>query len=92
MYLVQLGRELVLMVDTIIEGMTVAVDAFKNDWEVDVINTITGEVVVSLRDGSVPYFSAAIHETLQLKKLFEQTVNIKRFIALKKLKNFLTNI
>lgn len=64
MYLVQLGREHVLMVDTIIEGMAIAVDAFKNDWEVDVINAITGEIVVSLRDGRVPYFSTAIHEAL----------------------------
>ena len=29
MYLVQLGREFVLPMDTIVEGMTVAVDAFK---------------------------------------------------------------
>lgn len=64
MYLVQLGRERVLVVDTIVEGMTVAVNAFKDDWEVDVINAITGEVVVSLRDDRVPYFSTAIHETL----------------------------
>lgn len=64
MYLVQLGRESVLIVDTIVEGMTVAVNAFKDNWEVDVINAITGEVVVSLRDGRIPYFSAAIHETL----------------------------
>lgn len=65
MYLVQLGREFVLPMDTIVEGMTVAVDAFKSGWEVDVINSTTGEVMVSLRDGEVPYFSSSIHEVIQ---------------------------
>lgn len=64
MYLVQLGREFVLPMDTIVEGMTVAVDAFKSGWEVDVINSTTGEVMVSLRDGEVPYFSSSIHEAI----------------------------
>lgn len=64
MYLVQLGREFVLPVATIVEGMTVAVDAFKSGWEVDVINTMTGEVMVSLRDAEVPYFSTSIHEVI----------------------------
>ena len=65
MYLVQLGRGLILPVDTIVEGMTIAVSAFKSDWEVDVINAMTGEVIVSLRDGKVPYFSTGIHEVFQ---------------------------
>lgn len=64
MYLVQLGREFVLPMDTIVEGMTVAVDAFKLGWEVDVVNSMTGEVMVSLRDGKVPYFSASIKEVI----------------------------
>ena len=64
MYLVQLGKEFVLLVDTIVEGMKVAVGAFKSGWEVDVVNIITGEVMVSLRDGVVPYFSTSIHEVL----------------------------
>lgn len=64
MYLVQLGRDFVLPMDTIVEGMTVAVDAFKSGWEVDVINSMTGEVMVSLRDGKVPYFSASIKEII----------------------------
>ena len=64
MYLVQLGREFVLPMDTIVEGMTVAVDAFKSGWEVDVVNSMTGEVMVSLRDGKVPYFSASIKEVV----------------------------
>ena len=64
MYLVQLGRDFVLPMDTIVEGMTVAVNAFKSGWEVDVINSTTGEVMVSLRDGKVPYFSSSIHEVI----------------------------
>lgn len=64
MYLVQLGQEFVLPMNTIVEGMTVAVDAFKAGWEVDVINSMTGEVMVSLRDGKVPYFSASIKEVI----------------------------
>ena len=65
MYLVQLGREFILPVDTLVEGMSVAVGAFKSGWEVDVINTMTGEVMVSLRDGEIPYFSTGIHEVIQ---------------------------
>lgn len=62
MYLVQLGKEFTLPVDTLVEAMTVAVCAYKHNWEVDVINCYTGEVMVSLRDGVDPYFSTAIHE------------------------------
>ena len=65
MYLVQLGRDFVLPMDTIVEGMTVAVNAFKSGWEVDIINSTTGEVMVSLRDGEVPYFSSSIHEVIE---------------------------
>ena len=64
MYLVQLGREINLPVDTLVEGMAVAVNAFKRGWEVDVINVTTGEVMLSLRDGEVPYFSTSIHEVV----------------------------
>lgn len=64
MYLVQLGKEFSLPVDTIVEGMAVAVGAFKSGWEVDVINTTTGEVMVSLQDGEIPYFSTGIHEVI----------------------------
>ena len=64
MYLVELGREFILPVDTIVEGMTVAINAFKSDWEVDVINSTTGEVMLSLRDGKVPYFSSSIREVI----------------------------
>ena len=64
MYVVQLGREFMLPVDTLVEGMTVAVGAFKSGWEVNVINTMTGEVMVSLRDGEIPYFSTGIHEVI----------------------------
>lgn len=62
MYLVMLGLEFVVPVDTLTEGMSLAVDAFKNGWETDIINPFTGEIMVSLRDGETPYFSTAIHE------------------------------
>ena len=64
MYLVQLGREFTLRVDTIVEGMSIAVGVFKSGWEVGVVNTMTGEILVSLRDGEVPYFSTSIHEII----------------------------
>ena len=64
MYLLLLGRDFILPMDTIIDGMTVAVDAFKSGWEVDVINSMTGEVMLSLRDRKVPYFSSRIHEVI----------------------------
>ena len=64
MYLVKLGREFTLSVDTIVEGMSLAVDAFKLGWGVDVINTMTGEVMVSLSDEEAPYFSTSIHEVI----------------------------
>ena len=67
MYLVLLGRDFILPMDTIIDGMTVAVDAFKSGWEVDVINSTTGEVMLSLRDRKVPYFSSSIHKIIQVK-------------------------
>ena len=65
MYVVELGKEIRLQVDRLVEGMTVAVSAFKSGWEVDVINTMTGEVMVSLCDAEVPYFSTGIHEVIQ---------------------------
>ena len=64
MYLVQLGKEFILLVDTIVEGMTVAVEAFKLGWEVDVINPSTCEIMISLRDSEAPYFSTSIHEVI----------------------------
>ena len=64
MYLVRLGREFLLPTDSLVEGMAIAVDAFKHDWEVDVINSTTGEVMLSLRDSEMPYFSTSIHEVV----------------------------
>ena len=64
MYLVQIGREFVLPVETLGEGMSAAVGAFKLGWEVDVINSLTCEIMVSLRDSEVPYFSTSIHEVI----------------------------
>ena len=62
MYLVQLGRNITLPLDTLTDSMATAISAFKADWEVDVVNATTGELMLSLRDGKVPYFSTSIHE------------------------------
>ena len=62
MYLINFGREYSTIVNSLVQAITVAVNAFKNEWEVDVINISTGEIMVSLRDNKMPYFSNAIKE------------------------------
>ena len=62
MYLINYGREYSTVVDSFVKALIFAVDAFKNEWEVDVINISTGEIMVSLRDNKMPYFSNAIKE------------------------------
>ena len=62
MYLINYGREYSTVVDSFVKALIFAVDAFKNEWEVDVINILTGEIMVSLRDNKMPYFSNAIKE------------------------------
>ena len=62
MYLIDFGREYSTIVNSLVQAITFAVDAFKNEWEVDVINIVTGEIMVSLRDNKTPYFSNAIKE------------------------------
>ena len=62
MYLINFGREYSIIVDSLVQAITFAVDAFKNEWEVDVINILTGEIMVSLRDNKMSYFSNAIKE------------------------------
>ena len=60
MYLINFGRGYSIIVDSLVQAITFAVDAFKNEWEVDVINISRGEIMVSLRDNKMPYFSNAI--------------------------------
>ena len=67
MYLINFGREYSIIVDSLVQAITFAVDAFKNEWEVDVINISTGEIMVSLRDNKMPYFSNAIKEVFNQK-------------------------
>ena len=67
MYLVTFGREYSTIFDSLVQAITFAVDAFKNEWEVDVINISTGEIMVSLRDNKIPYFSNAIKEVFNQK-------------------------
>lgn len=62
MYLINYGRECSTIANSFVEALTFAVDAFKNEWEVDVINILTGEIMISLRDNKMPYFSNAIKE------------------------------
>ena len=62
MYLINFGKEYSIIVDSLVQAITSAVDAFKKEWEVDVINISTGEIMVSLRDNKMPYFSNAIKE------------------------------
>ena len=62
MYLINYGKEYSTAVDSFIKALTFAIEAFKNDWEVDIINISTGEIMVSLRDNKMPYFSNAIKE------------------------------
>ena len=62
MYLINYGREYSTVVDSFVKALTFAIEAFKNEWEVDVINIVTGEIMVSLRDNKMPYFSNAIKE------------------------------
>ena len=62
MYLINFGREYSIIVDSLVHAITFAVDAIKNEWEIDVINISTGEIMVSLRDNKMPYFSNAIKE------------------------------
>ena len=62
MYLINYGGECSTIVNSLVQAITFAVDAFKSEWEVDVINILTGEIMVSLRDNKMPYFSNAIKE------------------------------
>ena len=62
MYLINYGREYSTVVDSFIKALAFAIEAFKIDWEVDIINISTGEIMVSLRDNKIPYFSNAIKE------------------------------
>ena len=67
MYLINYGREYSTAVDSFIKALTFAIEAFKNDWEVDIINISTDEIMVSLRDNKMPYFSNAIKEVFNQK-------------------------
>ena len=67
MYLINYGGECSTIVNSLVQAITFAVDAFKSEWEVDVINILTGEIMVSLRDNKMPYFSNAIKEVFNQK-------------------------
>ena len=67
MYLVAFGREYSTIFDSFVQAITFAVDAFKNDWEVDIIHIPSSRILVSLRDNKMPYFSDAIKEFFNQK-------------------------
>ena len=70
MYLIKLGRDITLSTDTLVKGLAIAVTAFKEGWELDIINSFTDEIIVRLRDHEAPYFSANIYE-IGLNKVLE---------------------
>lgn len=67
MYLVTFGREHSTIFNSFVQAITFAVDAFKNDWEVDIIHISSSRILVSLRDNKMPYFSDAIKEFFNQK-------------------------
>ena len=70
MYLIKLGREKTLSADTLIKALAIAITSFKEGWELDIINSFTDEIIVSLRDHKAPYFSPNIYE-IGLNKVLE---------------------
>ena len=66
MYLINFGRDYSMTADSFIKALAFAIEAFKNDWEVDIIHIPTSRILVSLRDNKTPYFSDDV------KKIFNQ--------------------
>ena len=67
MYLINYGREYSTVVDSFIKALAFAIEAFKNDWEVDIIHIPTNRILVSLRDNKIPYFSDDVKEVFNQK-------------------------
>lgn len=62
MYFIKFGQQYSTKVETISEALIYAFDAYKKDWEVDVIDDSTNEIMVSLRDNKIPYISRKFDE------------------------------
>ena len=59
-----LGQELKIVSSTLTEAFSIAIQAYKTGYEVDVINTNTGEVILALRDNDAPYIADCVHEVI----------------------------
>ena len=62
MYLINFGRDYSTTADSFIKALAFAIEAFKNDWEVDIIHIPTSRILVSLRDNTKPYFSEDVEK------------------------------
>lgn len=62
MYFIKFGQQYSTNVKTISEALIYAFDAYQKDWEVDVIDDSTNEIMVSLRTNKIPYVSRKFDE------------------------------
>lgn len=61
MYQLNLGMELVTFASTTKDAFEMAVSAYRQGWEVTVVSTVTGEILMMLRDDiSQNYVSNAV--------------------------------
>ena len=70
MYLINYGREYSTVVDSFVKALTFAIEAFKNDWEVDIIHIPTSRILVSLRDNKIPYFSDDVKKVFEIERKY----------------------
>lgn len=64
MYLLKTKEDLQMCGNDLSEMMCVAIDMNKHGYECDIINTTTGEVIMSLEEKKQPYISSCVHEIL----------------------------
>lgn len=60
MYEVKIGRAISFIFHTAKESFALAVSSAAQGYEVDVISTLTGEVIFSYRDGEPPYIASCV--------------------------------
>lgn len=68
MYLINFGRDYSTTADSFIKALAFAIEAFKNDWEVDIIYIPTSRILVSLRDNKTPYFSDDVKKVFEIER------------------------
>ena len=64
MYLLKTKEDLQMCGNELSEMMCVAIDMSRHGYECDIINTTTGEVIMSLEEKKPPYISSCVHEIL----------------------------